>query len=66
VRLAPRESRSVSFELSAQDLTFYGRDMRPITEPGAFHAWIGGSSDADLQAEFNIIKPTKTSPVLVE
>jgi hypothetical protein len=40
--------------------------MRPITEPGAFHAWIGGSSDADLQAEFNIVKPTKTSPVMVE
>jgi beta-glucosidase len=66
VRLAPGESRTVSFELSAQDLAFYGRDMRPVTEPGAFHAWIGGSSDADLRAEFSIIKPTKTSPVPVE
>ena len=66
VRLAPGESRTVSFELSAQDLAFHGRDMRPITEPGAFHAWIGGSSDADLQAEFSIVEPTKTSPVPVE
>jgi beta-glucosidase len=66
VRLAPGERRGVSFELSAQDLAFHGRDMRPITEPGAFHVWIGGSSDADLQAEFSIIKPTKTPPVLVE
>jgi beta-glucosidase len=66
VRLAPGESRTVSFELSARDLSFYGRDMRPITEPGAFQAWIGGSSDADLQAEFSVIKPTKTSPILVE
>ena len=54
MRLAPGESRSVSFELSARDLAFYGRDMHPITEPGAFHAWIGGSSAADLQAEFSI------------
>lgn len=66
VRLAPGESRSVSFELSAQDLAFHGRDMRPITEPGAFHAWIGGSSEADLQAEFSIIAPSKRSPDLVE
>jgi beta-glucosidase len=66
VRLAPGKSRTVSFELSAQELAFYGRDMRPVTEPGAFHAWIGGGSDADLQAEFSIIEPTKTSPVQVE
>jgi len=62
VRLSPGEHRVVSFELSAQDLAFYGRDMRPITEPGAFHAWIGGSSDADLQTEFSIVEPAKTSP----
>jgi beta-glucosidase len=59
VRLAPGESSTVTFELSAQDLSFYGRDMQPVTEPGAFHAWIGGSSDADLRAEFNIVKPTE-------
>jgi beta-glucosidase len=66
VRLAPGESRSVSFELSAQNLAFYGRDMRPITEPGAFHAWIGGSSEADLQTEFSIIESSKATPVPVE
>jgi beta-glucosidase len=66
VRLAPAESRRVSFELSAQDLAFYGRDMRPVTEPGAFHAWIGGSSDAQLKAEFSIIHPGTTTPVEAE
>jgi beta-glucosidase len=66
VRLAPGESRRVSFELSAQDLAFYGRDMHPITEPGAFHAWIGGSSDADLQTEFSIVARTQTPPARVE
>ena len=56
VRLAPGESRSVSFELNEQDLAFHGRDMRSVTEPGTFHAWIGGSSDADLQTEFRIVE----------
>ncbi len=63
VRLAPGEKRSVAFELSTQDLAFYGRDMQPVTEPGGFHAWIGGSSNADLQVEFRIIEPMETHPV---
>jgi beta-glucosidase len=66
VRLAPGERRTVSFELSAQDLAFYGRDMRPVTEPGAFHAWIGGSSEAGLRAEFSIIQPGTASLTPVE
>jgi beta-glucosidase len=66
VRLAPGESRSISFELSAQDLAFHGRDMRPVTEPGTFKVWIGGSSDADLQAEFTIIEAMDTPSAPVE
>jgi beta-glucosidase len=54
VHLEPGESREVSFHLSADDLAFYGRDMRRATEPGAFHAWIGGSSTADLRADFEL------------
>jgi beta-glucosidase len=54
VHLKPGESREVSFHLSADDLAFYGRDMRRATEPGAFHAWIGGSSTADLRADFEL------------
>jgi len=29
--------------------------MRLVTEPGDFHAWIGGSSDADLRVDFTIV-----------
>ena len=54
VRLAPGESRRVTFELDAGDLAFYGRDNAPIVEPGEFHAWIGGSSNATLRAEFRL------------
>jgi beta-glucosidase len=44
----------VSFQLSVDDLAFYGRDMTRLAEPGTFHAWIGGSSAADLRAEFEL------------
>lgn len=54
LRLNPGESRTVTFELDAADLAFYGQDMTPITEPGQFHVWVGGSSDTDLRAEFTL------------
>jgi beta-glucosidase len=55
VRLKPGESREVSFELGPDDLAFYGREMQLITEAGEFHAWIGGSSAAELQTEFTLV-----------
>jgi len=55
VRLQPGETRCVSFELHTDDLSFCGRDGKRVVEPGLFHAWIGGSSDASLQAEFRVI-----------
>ncbi len=54
VRLNPGESRTVTFELDAAALAFYGQDMTLITEPGQFHVWVGGSSDTDLRAEFTL------------
>lgn len=55
VRLRPGESRAVSFELTSADLAFYGQDMRLMTEPGEFHVWVGGSSDAELRALFRLV-----------
>ncbi len=52
VRLAPGEARRVAFELEARDLAFYGRANTLIVEPGEFHAWIGGSSNATLHTGF--------------
>jgi beta-glucosidase len=55
VRIEPGKSQTVSFELDTDDLAFYGRDNRLIVEPGEFHAWIGGSSDAGLRTEFRLV-----------
>jgi len=54
LRLKPGQQQAVTFELTTDDLAFYGRDMRLITEPGDFHVWVGGSSDARLQAVFTL------------
>jgi beta-glucosidase len=54
LRLAAGEKSTVSFVLNPDDLAFYGRDMKLITEPGDFHVWIGGNSNADLQATFTL------------
>ncbi|MEJ2128186.1 MAG: glycoside hydrolase family 3 N-terminal domain-containing protein [Woeseiaceae bacterium] len=55
IRLEPGETSSVRFELHTDDLAFYGRDMKFAAEPGEFHVWVGGSSEAALQASFRII-----------
>jgi beta-glucosidase len=55
VRLEPGETVTVDFTLHAAELAFHGRDMRLVTEPGEFHAWIGGSSDTELQTAFRIV-----------
>jgi beta-glucosidase len=56
VRLAPGERRRVSFTLGEADLAFHGRDLRLRTEAGQFHAWIGGSSEAELGIGFELLE----------
>ncbi len=62
VRLSPGESERVSFELSAEDLAFYGRDNTRRVEPGDFHVWIGGSANATLMAAFRLAAGQTTTP----
>ncbi len=55
VRLAPGETRTLTFELTADDLAFFGRDNTLIVEPGEFHIWVGGSSETELHTEFQLV-----------
>jgi beta-glucosidase len=55
LRLPPGERRHVRFTLTADDLAFYGRTMQRISEPGHFHAWIGGDAECTLRAEFTLL-----------
>lgn len=54
ITLAPGETRTVRFTLHTDALAFYGRRMTRVVEPGHFHAWIGGSSAADLRTDFQL------------
>jgi len=55
VYLEPEERVTVEFELHTDDLAFHGRDMILRAEPGEFHVWVGGSSEADLMTGFRIV-----------
>jgi len=54
IRLEPGRRETVSFEVHTDDLGFYNRNLEFAAEPGLFHAWIGGDSNADLRTEFTI------------
>jgi len=49
VTLKPGESRAVTFTLSTDELTYVGRDGRPVLEPGIFDVMAGG-----LTASFTV------------
>jgi beta-glucosidase len=55
VRLDPGQTETVRFALHTDDLAFFGRDNTLITEPGDFHVWAGGSSEASLGDRFRIV-----------
>ena len=63
VRLQPGATETISFDLHTDDLAFFGRDGQRTVEPGLFHAWIGGSSDAAQRTEFRIIAPDSVTGV---
>jgi beta-glucosidase len=44
VMLQPGESKTITFKLSAKDLSYYRKDMTFGTEPGKFEVYIGGNS----------------------
>jgi len=54
VHLNPGEKREVRFELSPGDLSFYGREMKKIVEPGTFTVLVGTSSVETRQISFEL------------
>lgn len=57
VTLAPGESKQVKFPLGFNELSFFNIDSIPTIEPTHYTVWIGGSSLADQQAEFEVVAP---------
>ena len=57
VTLAPGASARVHFSLQRQDLTFVGRELDWIAEPGLYDVWIAPSAETGLQGAFELGPP---------
>jgi beta-glucosidase len=55
VPLEPKESKTISFLLSKDELGFFNNQGKFIFEPGLFSFFIGGSSQTDLQTTIEIL-----------
>jgi beta-glucosidase len=54
VTLKPGQSRQLRFELGFPELSFYDVHSRPVVEPTHYTVWVGGSSRATAQADFDV------------
>jgi beta-glucosidase len=50
------ETKSVSFEISSEDLKFYNIDMKNVAEVGNFEVFVGENSETDRKASFELVK----------
>jgi beta-glucosidase len=54
VEIKPGETRKVAFTLGSEQLGYYAPCKGWVVEPGSFTIWVGGSSAAELTAEFSV------------
>jgi glycerophosphoryl diester phosphodiesterase len=55
IRLNPGESREVIFTLDPTALSFFNEKLELVAEPGLFHVYIGGNSQATQKASFTLL-----------
>ncbi len=51
-----RESKTIIFIISVDDLKFYNQEMNYVAEPGEFEFFVGGSSDLPFTHTFELIQ----------
>jgi len=56
ITLKKGESKTVSFEISSEDLKFYNIDMKNEAEAGDFEAFIGTNSETENKIKFELVK----------
>ncbi|NQT61614.1 MAG: glycoside hydrolase family 3 C-terminal domain-containing protein [Candidatus Marinimicrobia bacterium] len=55
IMLAPNESQTLHFSLSAEELRFWDEEMQFNWEPGDFKVFVGPNSEDLLEAEFKLL-----------
>jgi len=61
ITLAPGETRTVSFKISAEHLSYHDPGMKRVVEPGQFQLMVGGSP-VDVQSIALIVDPAPVPP----
>jgi beta-glucosidase len=56
IALKKGESKTVSFEISSEDLKFYNLDMKNVAEAGSFEVFVGENSNTDRKENFELVK----------
>jgi beta-glucosidase len=54
VTLKPGESKELEFTLGFNELSYYNLDMDRVIEPTDYQVWVGGSSEANQGAQFEV------------
>jgi beta-glucosidase len=54
VTLQPGETRHLVFTLGFDELSYYNLDMNRVIEPTEYQVWVGGSSEATEEAQFEV------------
>ncbi|WP_336764709.1 glycoside hydrolase family 3 N-terminal domain-containing protein [Paenibacillus sp. USHLN196] len=54
VSLEPGETKTVEFQIGAEQLQYIGRNLKPVVEPGQFHIHIGSSVNDTQMAELTV------------
>ena len=56
INLKKGETKTVSFEISSEDLKFYTIEMKNEAEVGSFEVFVGENSDTDRKVNFELVK----------
>lgn len=56
IKLNPKESRVVRFQLTEADLSYWNNELKFKADPGKFKVFVGGSSVEVKEGEFELIK----------
>jgi len=55
IELKAGESKTVSFDITVNDLKYYNYDLKYVAEPGDFKVFIGGNSRDVKEADFKLL-----------
>jgi beta-glucosidase len=54
ITLNPGETKKIQLKISQEDLSYWDNELRFRVDPGKFKLFIGGSSEAVIEADFEV------------